>query len=77
MFAEWRLEVVVVVDADRPQRLDRVLVVDGDLLPDLEQARARRADRRDEELLLAGEVAVERRLGDAGGLARSAVPTRA
>ena len=63
-----RFQVVVVVDADRPERLDGVLVVAGDLLPDLEEARPGRPDRREEELLLAGEVTVEAGLGDAGGL---------
>ncbi len=48
-------EVVVVVDADSPQRLDRILVVDGDLLPYLKEARPGGPDRLDEEFFLAAK----------------------
>ena len=60
------LEVVVVADADRPERFERVVDVRGDLLPGVEQLGRRRAERREKQLLLAGEVAIERGLGDAG-----------
>ncbi len=61
-------EVVVVVDADGPQGLERVLVVARDLLPYLEEPGAGGADRGDEQVLFAREVAVKCRFGDAGRL---------